>query len=446
MNTIRLYTSSLLLAFICALTLSLAQAEPRTIEVQPNDTLSEIVSTYYEVDANQRLRIMAYVLAQNPDAFSSNTMDSLRAGRSLTLPDLQSIPNLQQADTSATIPTTTTSPRVNEQVAPTPSPAAPTEPPPVGEAEPLLDENGQPVDMAAMEVDMLNQQLDALEAANTEIRTENKALKQEVAQLQAQVENNATNTANAPEPAPADTEPLLDENGQPIDMAAMEMDILNQQLDALEAANEEIRAENETLKQQLTTIPTETDEPSANTADIAALRNELSQTKQDLQAAERSLANTAGLLKDQNQGLPWWLLGLLLLALPVMWLLGRKSRPNSAETPATALASHAHAPNVPLQLKEAPQALSADPTDTHAATTPPLDNAAALPTTPVQSDNANAVAANDDTLEAALKLDIARAYLDLRDPQSAQPILQEVVAEGSQQQAQEAKEILSFLS
>lgn len=436
MNTIlRFYTSALLLVVAGAFMLSLAQADTRTVEVQPNDTLSEIVATYYDVDANQRLRIMEYVFAQNPDAFSGNTLSSLRAGRNLTLPDLQTIPNLQQEDTSAA--------RL-EQPEPTPTPTS-TDTPAVNEAEPLLDENGQPIDMAAMEVDMLNQQLDALEEANTEIRAENEALKQEVAQLQEQL--NANNATNVPAPTSEETKPLLDENGQPVDMAVMEMDILNQQLDTLEAANEDIRSENEALKQQLASIQTdqaEINKPAANTADMEALRSELSQTKQDLQKAERSLANTAALLKDQNQGLPWWLLGLLLLALPLVWLLGRKSSPNSVAPPTIQTSNHTSAP---LQLKEAPQTLAANAAETHSAT-PPLDNVAAVSPTTSGNDaaSASALAANDDKLEAALKLDIARAYLDLRDPQSALPILQEVLAEGSQQQAQEAKEILSFLS
>jgi FimV-like protein len=48
--------------------------------------------------------------------------------------------------------------------------------------------------------------------------------------------------------------------------------------------------------------------------------------------------------------------------------------------------------------------------------------------------------------DAELKLDIARAYLDLREPEAAAEILREVIVEGGSRQQQEAGEILSFIA
>ena len=48
--------------------------------------------------------------------------------------------------------------------------------------------------------------------------------------------------------------------------------------------------------------------------------------------------------------------------------------------------------------------------------------------------------------EAATKLDLARAYIDMGDAEGARDILDEVISEGSDQQQQEARELLERLS
>ena len=65
--------------------------------------------------------------------------------------------------------------------------------------------------------------------------------------------------------------------------------------------------------------------------------------------------------------------------------------------------------------------------------------------TPVVS-NARADDHSDDNLEADIKLDMARAYMDLRNASAAAEILQDVLVEGGARQRQEAREILSFIS
>ena len=50
------------------------------------------------------------------------------------------------------------------------------------------------------------------------------------------------------------------------------------------------------------------------------------------------------------------------------------------------------------------------------------------------------------TDEAATKLDLARAYIDMGDTEGARDILDEVVAEGNNTQQQEARELLAVLT
>ena len=50
------------------------------------------------------------------------------------------------------------------------------------------------------------------------------------------------------------------------------------------------------------------------------------------------------------------------------------------------------------------------------------------------------------TDETATKLDLARAYIDMGDSEGARDILDEVIAEGSEGQQQEARELIAKLS
>jgi pilus assembly protein FimV len=47
--------------------------------------------------------------------------------------------------------------------------------------------------------------------------------------------------------------------------------------------------------------------------------------------------------------------------------------------------------------------------------------------------------------EVGTKLDLARAYMDMGDPDGARNILQEVLAEGSASQKQEARRLIDSL-
>ena len=51
----------------------------------------------------------------------------------------------------------------------------------------------------------------------------------------------------------------------------------------------------------------------------------------------------------------------------------------------------------------------------------------------------------DDVDEVSTKLDLARAYLDMGDHEGTRGILEEVIAEGNDEQKQEANELMAKL-
>ncbi len=176
-----------------------------------------------------------------------------------------------------------------------------------------------------------------------------------------------------------------------------------QRLDEAEKALSASKVANTTLEEQLAAIQRENE----------ALQNDLQQIRAAAAVAETKAAGSGNL--------PWILLGLLaLLTLPLLWLLRRKREQPAAVAVATG-------------------GLAAESTSTTPADVPP----AIMTDSPV---TVSIMPSLDENPDAALKLDIARAYLDLRDSEGAADILQDVLTEGGEQQRQEAREILSFIT
>ncbi len=231
----------------------------------------------------------------------------------------------------------------------------------------------------------LQEKVKTLEAQVTELEETITILEEENTALQEMLHEAASGkplTATA-EPVPA-----------PVD------NTLQQRLDEAEKALSASKVANTTLEEQLAAIQRENE----------VLQNDLQQIRAAAAVAETKAAGSGNL--------PWILLGLLaLLTLPLLWLLRRKREP-------AAVAS---------------AALAAESTSTIPADVPP----SVVTDSPV---TVSIMPSLDENPDAALKLDIARAYLDLRDSEGAADILQDVLTEGGEQQRQEAREILSFIT
>ncbi|MGL4186936.1 MAG: FimV/HubP family polar landmark protein, partial [Thiotrichaceae bacterium] len=140
---------------------------------------------------------------------------------------------------------------------------------------------------------------------------------------------------------------------------------------------------------------------------------------------------------NSSNNLPWIISALLaLVMLPLLWLLKQKMQ----ALPTVSVANQALKKEpVAKPVTQAAAPKVADPLPTATITT------STATVTPVVS-NARADDHSDDNLEADIKLDMARAYMDLRNASAAAEILQDVLVEGGARQRQEAREILSFIS
>ena len=214
------------------------------------------------------------------------------------------------------------------------------------------------------------------------------------------------------------------------------LDSLKAELEKNQQALGEQQKMSDELQQQLVAARKQTAGLQTQLSELAsrneALQNDLTQARAAAETAEKNAA--------RSNWLPWILLGLLaLLVLPLLWLLRRK---RDEPVIATVIAPLAPVPSPPTGSAVAEQVA---PEQQQNVTT--LDTSVSLSDTVASVVDDHVVQEEvPENPDVDLKLDIARAYLDLRDSGAAAEILHEVVAEGGNRQRQEAREILSFIS
>ncbi|WP_026154944.1 FimV/HubP family polar landmark protein [Thiolinea disciformis] len=448
--------SPLMLAtgLLALLASSSSLAEGTTIQVQPKDTLGSIVSKHYP-NHPKRKALMRYLLETNPTAFKENNFHQLIVGKELKLPTLDSLPSELQynAEAKTPEPAKPTAPTSTQETADTQlkveSPTATRIAELEAQLKALQTQVSEPPPAATTsgdDVEFLKQQLDQIEAANEELLAENKKLKQTQEQS---TTPNTTTESNTPtvdadalaqqlDSIEAANEELLTENkklkeqlaaGKPAE-GGDDVAFLKKQFEDISATNEQILAEKKTLEDQLQTA-------QQQAASVPTLQNQLDTTNKDLLLVRAALANAELSRSQQTSGAPWWLWGASLILIPLAWWLGRKPYVQPLATPSP----------IPKANNPKPPSLAPQETAQAALATRSLEQEAVFKTAD-QSTLADMqlAAANDDNPEAAIKLDMVRAYLDLRDASAAQPLLREILEEGGMRQQQEAREILSFLS
>lgn len=399
LNPIKHLSYSLpLLSKVGLLCLIASAAEAKTITIQPNDTLSDIIYTHYP-NANNPLEIMRKVHANNPNAFVANNPNRLIVGKQLTLDD---------------------------------------------EAPQTLELEAQArIELLNTEKQSLNTQLQAVEKENGELKLLIKRFEAE----------QATVTAPAPNPALEEENTQLKLLIKRFESEQKSYDATIQQLESkITALNEKIAtttvdptqaaAANElstklsndlkkaqedyaTLQAQLKEARDLAAKSDQQLADIKAQLSTQQNTNKELSQALQEARDLNSQLtlnlqtKQQSSNLPWFLAGgTALLLLPLLWLVRRRSTESTVTakpvlTPSTAPSN-------------APDVLKAD---SGMQVTEPLPGHFAL-----------------GFNEGNLKLNIARAYLDKRDAKAASELLQEVLRDGDEAQKQQAREILSFIA
>lgn len=419
-------------ALVCASLSGVVLAESVAYEVRPGDVLSRIVAEQYPDYAN-RQAIMQVILEQNPDAFSQNNINRLIVGKVLNLPDAQDIPGLVRVEPEPAVDASDEDAQQQMEALQTQLGDLQEKLEAAEEAKQALARELEQLKASAPEVDESPEQQgeaptsagDAQQIAELEdtialLEEENAGLKD---LLKGYVEADAAAAAGSPvqqgeaSTSAGDAEQiaeLQDTVALLEDENASLQDMLKGYVEADAAADsasqQQTAAEVTELQAQLEAMQLENEN----------LANDLQQVRAAMTLAEDRAASGSGVL-------PWVLLGVLgLLTLPLIWLLRHKQDDDLVATVPAPAAGATVAP------QERDVASAGEAAATEEAETATVSQAADT--------------GSDDNEEAELKLDIARAYLDLRDSAAAADILQDVLAEGGVRQRQEAREILSFIA
>ncbi len=265
---------------------------------------------------------------------------------------------------------------------------------------------------------------------NTELQSQLDALKQQSESLRADNEKVVAelNAVSA----------KLEISESEADALRTELDASNKQLEVSQSEVVTLRTELNTSNESNSALNSEIEQVKAAAEnEAAALRTELNTSNENntalsseigqIKAAAETDVTLAPVNPSDKPGSTWWPWLLALLLLPVAWLLGQRSRP----VPITSI------PEAKVGVKTIEIATAADPVVPEALTSDQLDQMA--------FSGIKAVTKPDDP-DAAIKLDMARAYLDLRNAEAANDVLKEVIQEGGSRQQQEAKEIQSFIA
>lgn len=395
-------------------------AKEREWVIKSNDTLSKIVERYYPSIRNKKAVIRA-IVQDNPNAFRRGNAHDLILGKVLILPEPDRFKNTTtKAETDSTAsdaskvvePVAVVEPvnEAPETVAestsaevPTTNKSASNVPSNVKEKIDELEEGRKELEETLKLVEEENASLQSMVGKYEEQKHAQDAqiakLEDQVKQLEANLKNTDSTKAVTPVPAVAPVAPVA--------AASEDSAAISKQLAEKERVTE-------TLKTQLAETKRQND----------ALQEEL-QTK------------ITTMESNSSNNLPWIISALLaLVMLPLLWLLKQKMQ--ALPTVSVANQTLKKEPVAkPVTQAAAPKVADSLPTATIATPTATV--------TPVVS-NARADDHSDDNLEADIKLDMARAYMDLRNASAAAEILQDVLVEGGARQRQEAREILSFIS
>jgi FimV-like protein len=395
-------------------------AKEREWVIKSNDTLSKIVERYYPSIRNKKAVIRA-IVQDNPNAFRRGNAHDLILGKVLILPEPDRFKNTTtKAETDSTAsdaskvvePVAVVEP-VNEAPetvaestsaeAPATNKSASNVPSNVKEKIDELEEGRKELEETLKLVEEENASLQSMVGKYEEQKHAQDAqiakLEDQVKQLEANLKNTDSTKAVTPAPAVAPVAPVA-------------------------AANEDSAAISKQLAEKERVTET--------------LKTQLAETKRQNDALQEELQTKITTMEsNSSNNLPWIISALLaLVMLPLLWLLKQKMQ--ALPTVSVANQTLKKEPVAkPVTQAAAPKVADSLPTATIATPTATV--------TPVVS-NARADDHSDDNLEADIKLDMARAYMDLRNASAAAEILQDVLVEGGARQRQEAREILSFIS
>jgi pilus assembly protein FimV len=407
--------------------------------VKSGETLWKIASNWSRGSGMNINKVMIAIQRENPSAFMNNNINLLKRGAILRMPEAADVDTISTAvaNTEVTSQTDEFEGRKSTAAAEMASPSTPLL------AEESVAFSPSDSETPSMEVDAPDEALEAetpdLSSASAEQPLEPT---DQLELVPPSAESDLDSTYGLEESDEgtaeiADSTSALREN-----LARSEEELINQQ------------QQNAYLEERIKELETELESAKAGRIEDAELANMEERLRAERQAQAAESQPTAEAARSRTEGKPWysrlslWLVGLLVLAAVFIgWLISRRGGGDESdsgmESGQEQLREIKDEAEEVLRVLDEPDPVT-KPEDEESTEEPAeVDEPQAKP---VDSSEDDAELLDEESSDPEIQLDLARAYISMGDKEAARVILEEVVANGSEEQQAEATKMLELLA
>jgi pilus assembly protein FimV len=431
--------------------------------VQSGDTLWEIARDWSDGRGHNLNKVMLAIQRKNPRAFSRNNINLLQRGAILRMPEADEIDVMstaaannevtEQSDAfkSRRILASTSTPLLAEESLAPESPASEELPEAAPESE-------------FQESDFLEKEMAESETPASEIQDSEAMALEAEPEVEPQLElvppsqDSAVDSAAGFEESDDTAEASVTAQSLREELARKEEELITQQ------------QQNDYLEQRLSELEGQLAESKEGTLDDENLSSMEERLREERLAAAEKEAAVPKVTTSQPEDKPWysgkigWLIGLLVLVAAVAgWLMSRRGRADEGIAGAVdseeTLRGIADEAEDVLRVLDSEDAEAGESEPEESETEEPAERTEEGDEAPVAKDELSlkldkskfapveedAELLDEESADPEIQLDLARAYISMGDKEAARVILDEVIANGTEEQQAEAGKMKEFL-
>ena len=430
--------------------------------VKSGDTLWRIAKDWSAGSGLNLNKVMLAIQRENPRAFSKNNINLLQRGAILRMPQRDDVNSMSSATAHNEVQQQSDAFQLRKSVSMA-SPAVPLISEESVAAEPVLDVQVPEKAEAQVEEqieeqtgEQLAQNEEPLPEPVTEEEPIPSELRTELAPSQLELlppsEDNSLDSTYGFEESEAEADEAASERALRAELSRKEEELINQQ------------QQNEYLEQRLAELEDQLEESRKGTVEDKNLASMEERLREERLSEAKS--DAPKVVSSPKPDEPWysrfwlWLLGLLVLVVVIVgWLMGRRG---SSDTVVSDLGG-ATDPlrEIKDEAEDLLRVLDSESTDEVAeeiledvlaeeeAETPATEESEDTQTMPASKDlsraDEEARLLDEESADPEIQLDLARAYISMGDREAARVILEEVIANGSEEQQAEANKMKDML-
>ena len=430
--------------------------------VKSGDTLWRIAKDWSAGSGLNLNKVMLAIQRENPRAFSKNNINLLQRGAILRMPQRDDVNSMSSATARNEVQQQSDAFQSRQSVSMASS-AVPLISQESVAAEPVLDVR-VPEQVEAQVEEQIEEQAGEQLAQNEEPLPEPvteeepipSELRTELAPSQLELlppsEDNSLDSTYGFEESEAEADEAVSARALREELSRKEEELINQQ------------QQNEYLEQRLAELEDQLEESRKGTVEDKNLASMEERLREDRLSEAKS--DAPKVVSSPQPDEPWysrfwlWLVGLLVLVVVIVgWLMGRRGRSDTvvsdlggATDPLREIKDEAEDLLRVLDSEstdEVAEEVTEDVLAEEEAETPATDESEDTQTMPASKDvsgaDEEAQLLDEESADPEIQLDLARAYISMGDREAARVILEEVIANGSEEQQAEANKMKDML-